>query len=290
MHDRSVKLEINLTLLWTLVLAFLTHALALFLSLPNTSKLEHLSEYHRRPLQVRELQTIRTVGDRSSKLKDRVLITKDQREKEVKPNIFEALAQQNRPRQNPAQAKPTSARNFQPQMNPYRPAPRPKALDQLMQRQEPVTKIASQTQSGGAAALAGSPTLSKSLMNMQVEVPEGVKMDELNEFELQFYGFQKRMMEKYVNAIMLNVRDYEKRYSMPVLMPDGKHVMTGRVTFDAEGNIKQIKMLRWTQADKLQAMFEEILKSMMTLPNPPKMLRNSQGEFVVFYTFTVNNT
>jgi hypothetical protein len=89
---------------------------------------------------------------------------------------------------------------------------------------------------------------------------------------------------------MLNVRDYEKRYSMPVLMPEGNHVMTGRVTFDSEGNIKQIKMLRWTQADKLQAMFEDILKSMMTLPNQPKMLRNSQGEFVVFYTFSVNNT
>lgn len=290
MHDRSVKLEINLTLLWALVLAFLTHALALFLSLPHSKKLEHLSEYHRRPLQVRELKTVRTVGDKNSKLKDRVLITKDQREKEVKPNIFEALAQQNRPRQKPTQAKPTTARNAQVQQNPYRPAPRPKALDQLMQRQEPVTKVASQTQSGGAAALAGSPTLSKSLMNMQVEVPEGVKMDELNEFELMFYGFQKRMMEKYVNAIMLNVRDYEKRYSMPVLMPEGKHVMTGRVTFDSDGNIKQIKMLRWTQADKLQAMFEDILKSMMTLPNPPKMLRNPQGEFVVFYTFTVNNT
>lgn len=285
-----MKLEINLTLLWALVLAFITHALALFLSLPQNKKLEHLSEYHRRPLKVRELKTVRTVGDKNSKLKDRVLITKDQRPQEVKPNIFEALAQQNRPRQNLTQAKPTNARNTQVQHNPYRPAPRPKALDQLMQRQEPVTKVASQTQSGGAAALAGSPTLSKSLMNMQVEVPEGVKMDELNEFELMFYGFQKRMMEKYVNAIMLNVRDYEKRYSMPVLMPEGKHVMTGRVTFDAEGNIKQIKMLRWTQADKLQAMFEDILKSMMTLPNPPKMLRNSQGEFVVFYTFTVNNT
>jgi len=49
-------------------------------------------------------------------------------------------------------------------------------------------------------------------------------------------------------------------------------------------------MVRWTQAEKLQAMFEDILKSMHTLPNPPKMLRNKDGEFVVFYTFLIDNT
>jgi hypothetical protein len=48
-------------------------------------------------------------------------------------------------------------------------------------------------------------------------------------------------------------------------------------------------MVKWTQADKLQNMFEDILKSMHTLPNPPKMLRNSNGEFVVFYSFIIDN-
>jgi hypothetical protein len=86
------------------------------------------------------------------------------------------------------------------------------------------------------------------------------------------------------------VRNYEKRYSLQTLIPEGQHTMTGRVTFDSEGNIKQIQMVRWTQADKLQAMFEDILKSMQTLPNPPKMLRNKDGEFVVFYTFLIDNT
>lgn len=137
--------------------------------------------------------------------------------------------------------------------------------------------------------LGGSPTLTKSLMNMQVEVPEGVSKDELNEFELKFYGFQKRMMEKYFSTIVLQAREYEKRYSLPVLMPDGRHVMTGRVTFDSDGNIKQIKMIRWTQADKLQNMFEDVLKAIDTLPNPPRELMNQHGEFVVYYTFTVNN-
>jgi hypothetical protein len=202
-----------------------------------------------------------------------------------KQNPFQAVV----PRPSRAQTPKTAATEQQPQTNPYRPTTRPSAMNQLMQKSEPVQEVATRLQHAGASALAGSPTLSKSLMNMQVEVPEGVAADELNEFELQFYGFQKRLVSKYLNSIELQVREYEKRFSLQSLSTTGKHVMTGRVTFDSDGNIKQIKMLRWTQADRLQAMFEDVLKSMMSLPNPPKMLRNENGEFVVFYTLTVDN-
>jgi hypothetical protein len=263
----------------------LVHGLALFFKLtwlPDPAKEERVEN---RVLNIRE---IRTVGEKNSKLKDRVLVTKDAAKKPLQ-DPFAAAAKMNQPVKPQQKSEPKKLAQETIQKNPYRPQAPATALEKLMTKVEPVTQIASRTQ-GGGAQLGGSPTLTKSLMNMQVETPEGVSMDELNKFELMFYGFQKRMMEKYFSSIVLNVRNYEKRYSLQTLIPEGQHTMTGRVTFDSEGNIKQIQMVRWTQADKLQAMFEDILKSMQTLPNPPKMLRNKDGEFVVFYTFLIDNT
>jgi hypothetical protein len=292
-HDQRVTVTINVPLAALALLMLVVHLSVLFFQLGWLPPLPKFNlEEKQRTFQIKE---IRTLGDKNSKIKDKVLVTKNYRE-EAKQDPFEAAANMNKPAKPAPEKKPQKEQIKKvaktiPQPNPYRPNPRAQALEQLSLRAEPVQKVAERShQGGGAAALGGSPTLTKSLMNMQVEVPEGVAADELNEFELMFYGFQKRLMEKYFSTIVLQVREYEKRYSLPTLMPEGRHTMTGRVTFDSEGNIKQIKMVRWTQADKLQAMFEDILKSMDRLPNPPKLLRNQDGEFVVFYTFTVNNT
>ncbi len=285
MQKDLVTITINTRLTLVAALLLLVHGLALFFKLtwlPDPAKEERVEN---RVLNIRE---IRTVGEKNSKLKDRVLVTKDAAKKPLQ-DPFAAAAKMNEPVKPQQKSETKKLAQETIQKNPYRPQAPATALEKLMTKVEPVTQVASRTQ-GGGAQLGGSPTLTKSLMNMQVETPEGVSMDELNKFELMFYGFQKRMMEKYFSSIVLNVRNYEKRYSLQTLIPEGQHTMTGRVTFDSEGNIKQIQMVRWTQADKLQAMFEDILKSMQTLPNPPKMLRNKDGEFVVFYTFLIDNT
>ncbi len=289
MREEHLVLSINVRFTLVALFTLLLHSLLLFPSLPQP-KLTYLTDYHSRAVPVTrlapgDLDKIRKIGRPDGIGQNRVLAKnkgiKGGLEKS-RPNPFKTAGALN---QLPSSGQATSATR-----HPYRPTTRPSALDQLSLKAEPVQQVATRTQHAGSQMLAGSPTLSKSLMNMQVEVPEGVIADELNEFELQFYGFQNRLVSKYLNSIELQVREYEKRYSLPTLNVSGKHTMTGRVTFDTQGNIKQIKMIRWTQADKLQAMFEDILKSMISLPNPPKMLRNSQGEIVVFYTLTVNNT
>jgi hypothetical protein len=289
LSEKRVTITINVPLASVVALMLLVHFITLIFHLDWLPDLNKVAENEKRTFNVRE---IRTVGAKDSKIKDKILVTKDHAEK-AKQDPFATAADMNQPLSatKPAQkVTKKQAKKDVPvkQKNPYRPEAPATALEQLSMRAEPVKNVASRTD-GGGAQLGGSPTLSKSLMNMQVEMPEGVNPDELNKFELMFYGFQKRMMEKYFSSIVLNVRDYEKRYSMKVLIPEGKHSMTGRVTFDSEGNIKQIKMVKWTQAEKLQNMFEDILKSMHTLPNPPKMLRNSDGEFVVFYSFIIDN-
>lgn len=299
MEDRRLTLSINLNFTLFVCLVLIAHFLTLsVLNLPTSAdlaKLEQmrkLQELQKTAVQLidrREMPKIRKIGEKDGKGLNNVLVNKGVRKglDRAKPNPFAAVAPRPQTRATPPVEK--VAQPTRPQTNPYRPSTRPSALDQLALKAEPVQKVASRTQYAGSAPLSGSPTLSKSLMNMQVEVPEGVAADELNQFELQFYGFQKRLVSKYLNSIELQVREYEKRFSMKTLGVAGKHTMTGRVTFDSDGNIKQIKMVRWTQADKLQSLFEDILKSMIALPNPPKMLRNSNGEFVVFYTLTVDN-
>ncbi len=285
MQERRITFSINLSFMLYAAAVAVMHLGLMFVNVKDKFDLENIVDTHRQVLTVRQMENedlkkVRKIGEKAGKGLNQVLVNKGVKNgaERAKPNPFAAVA----PRPHTPPQKAT-------QKNPYRPVNRAKALEQLALKAEPVKEVAARTQHGGAAALSGSPTLSKSLMNMQVEVPEGVAVDELNEFELQFYGFQKRLVSKYLNSIELQVREYEKRFSTQTLGVAGKHTMTGRVTFDSEGNIKQIKMVRWTQADKLQSLFEDILKSMIALPNPPKMLRNTNGEFVVFYTLTVDN-
>lgn len=126
-------------------------------------------------------------------------------------------------------------------------------------------------------------------VGVNLEVPEGVSPDELNEYELMFYSFQRRVALAYVNSFMSNYNRFERinpQTRFP--MTDTEETMTGRLTYDAQGNIKQIKMVRWTNVDKLQDFFLDVLKGMDTIQNPPKSLWEKNGEFTVFFTLVVN--
>ncbi len=126
-------------------------------------------------------------------------------------------------------------------------------------------------------------------VGVNLEVPEGVSPDELNEYELMFYSFQRRVALAYVNSFMSNYNRFDRMNpQLRFPMTDTEETMTGRLTYDAQGNIKQIKMVRWTNVDKLQDFFVEVLKGMDTIQNPPKTLWEKNGEFTVFFTLVVN--
>ena len=234
---------------------------------------------------------IRTIGVKNGSRKNSVLVTPKTVRSPSKGDPFKTAAAMNdplprvRPRP-PQRSDSLSARQAAPTRTGQLPRAR---LGGFTQPAQSVQQVAAQVRPGGAAAVPYSPLLSKSAINMHVEVPEGVAEGELNEYELKFYGFQKRMMEKYLSAIMLQVREFERKYPHKSLVPEGRHIMTGRVTFDSDGNIQQIKMVRWTQAEGLQELFNEVLKAMDSVPNPPRPLWEKQGEFTVFYNLTVNN-
>jgi hypothetical protein len=233
---------------------------------------------------------VRTLGKKDGSKNNDVLITPKSKPSPMVKDPFRAAQMQNPWHKTKPQPEQKTVKTESSYRGLQKPSARPSAMKQLYARPHSIQEAAQDTASQAFTGLVQtSPTLSKTDVNVHVEVPEGVPQDELNEFELMFYSFQKRMMEKYIGSIILQVREFEKHYPRKSLFPEGKHVMTGRVTFDSEGNIMQIKMVRWSQVPELQNLFEESLKSMNRLPNPPKVLWSKSGEMVVFYTFIVNN-
>ena len=130
----------------------------------------------------------------------------------------------------------------------------------------------------------------KSDFQIHFETPEGVDEDELNSAEKKYYSFQKRTFESYFHAFL---KSYNSRLrSHPQLkgpLQRERHALTGRVTFDQQGNIVSIKILKWSKSDEVQELFEETLKSIRSLPNPPKsLLFKENKEFNIYYQLQIN--
>lgn len=180
---------------------------------------------------------------------------------------------------------------------PVRPGARPGMLPQKPKAIEAISLKGSQmhkfAQAENALALSGdtrsNPSLSNSDILVNLEVPEGVNPDELNKYELMFYSFQRRTAINYINSFFKNLDKFQRENphkSFP--LTDTKQVMTGRLTYDEKGNIKQIKMIRWTNVEQLQGFFETVLKDMDTLHNPPTTLWEKNKEFSIFFSLVIN--
>ena len=60
------------------------------------------------------------------------------------------------------------------------------------------------------------------------------------------------------------------------------------IVFDKEGNIVSIQIMRWSQSDEVQDLFEQTLKEIRSLPNPPKALLENNEEFNIYYNLKIN--
>lgn len=125
-------------------------------------------------------------------------------------------------------------------------------------------------------------------VDIKLEVPKGIPEDELNKHELVFYSFQKRTALAYVNAFYKELNTFERQNPhLRFPLTAKKKKLAGRIVYDKDGNIIRIKTLQWTQIRKLDSFFEEVLKNMNSLPNPPKeILENDQ--FAVNFVLTLN--
>jgi hypothetical protein len=166
----------------------------------------------------------------------------------------------------------------------------PKAMNTISLKSNELKNYSRSFPSGGLAIsdmMTGAQKVSDAVVS--IEVPEGIHPDELNEYELKFYGFQKRTAINYINSILKNLDKFQRTHPHYRLPSTGRITMTARVSYDQEGNVKQIKMVRWTHVNEMQNLFEDIVKSIDQLHNPPKALWERDGEFAMFYTLEILN-
>lgn len=133
-------------------------------------------------------------------------------------------------------------------------------------------------------------TLNNSDLNISFSIPKGVSADKLSDLEKMFYSFQKRVFERYVSAFLLAYRN--KITNKPYLnnsIFNGNHLLTGKIVFDANGNIVSIKMIRFTDKSELQDLFDETLQGVNAMYNPPKALLNENNELEIYYKLTVSD-
>ncbi len=340
MSSHTIKIELKINYPMILLVILVLHVIGLMMrgflggtSTADVMKLMQPRQSDREPLQIRsltkaDLQRIRTVGAKESKVKDGVYLAKTKSETKhvtkdfFSTNTFEGhsrketaphkslslsdLAMANKP-QKPMEQPKQAAAPTPPAPKQVRPGARPdvlpertKAISAINLRGEEIKQFMRDTNStggptlagGDAASLSGDPraqSLNNSDVMVNLEVPEGVDPDELNKYELMFYGFQRRTAMGYVNSFYKHLDKFmSENPHLQFPMTETKQVMTGRLTYDRNGNIKQIKMVRWSNIEKLQGFFENVLKDMDTLHNPPQALWDKTGDFSIFFSLVIN--
>lgn len=132
--------------------------------------------------------------------------------------------------------------------------------------------------------------LNKTDFNLGFIPPEGVNEDQLNSIEKIFFSFQKRTYESYVNAFISSYYDLTTRKPyLKNILREGEHLLRGRVVFDSKGNIETLEVLHSSKNDNVHELFEETLKNIKSLPNPPKQLLNTQEQLIIYYQLNVKN-
>jgi hypothetical protein len=132
--------------------------------------------------------------------------------------------------------------------------------------------------------------LSKSSFNFKMSPPRGVPIDQLNPAEKIFYSFNKRTFESYINAFITTYRKMALVHpQITNLLNNDLYRLVGKMTFDKEGNIISIKMVKWANHDLVQKLFEDTLTNIRALQNPPKALLDDNEEFYIYFQLNIND-
>lgn len=245
------------------------------------------------------IDSIRTIGEKNKNSKSLVHVPKQVETKSPEKTQTpkgESLSLSDLQAPDVAQVSPPSEpersqgrrQNQRPQQKPgEQPSQQKKPIGALSLDNESVKSFMQNSPNAGSSGEYAK-ALGQSNVLVELEVPNGVPEDELNKYELIFYSFRKRTALNYVNSFYNELSDFQ--VSNPHLrfpMTDNNESMTGRITYDKEGNVVRIKMLRWTSKERLQDFFLHVLKNMNSLPNPPEVIIQD-GEFHVYYSLTVN--
>ncbi len=291
MSERGIELKLRINFPVILFTVVTIHALLMGvknIDLLSQAMKNQSRDKNRNPLRIRD---IRTVGSRESKTRN---LIPQMLPKKGTPEVVKTNSEKKSLSFSDLQMNQTSIPNKL-----MRPGTRPEVAKTAIEKTKSLSAISLKgneihrfADAQSAANLSGDPraaALQNSDILVNLEVPEGVNPDELNKYELMFYGFQRRTAIGYINSFYKNLDQFQRENPhLQFPMTDTKQVMTGRVTYDSKGNIVQIKMIRWSNQERLQDFFVEVLKDMDTLHNPPQALWEKSGEFSIFFSLVLN--
>ncbi len=133
------------------------------------------------------------------------------------------------------------------------------------------------------------PIMAKSDFQISLDLPKGVKLNQLNKKELKFYGFQQRTISSYISSVYKAFNQFSMKNPHINLTRDSDtHKMTGRVQFDKSGNINAIKIIKYSNQKKIREFFIDVLEG-IHIPNPPTMILNEDDKFAYYFTLILNS-
>jgi hypothetical protein len=279
----NITIHIDRWLLRAILLSVVTHLLFILFSLPSISLHKNPVAEKKRPLTI---ESIRFAGDENSKIKNIYLPDMN------RFSMNEKNENEKSKKSTKATAAPSLALSDLNVETTSQDKHNRSAIEAIKLSGPGIKRFLKGESAAAPAAAAPSfqpqDAMDKSSVSVQIEVPKGVNPDELNKFEMVFYSFQKRTAMNYISSFQRNFNDFNRQNPhLNFPLTKNQQIMTGRVTYDEEGNVKLIKMVKWTKVEKLQDFFLDVLKEMNSLQNPPKeLVRN--GEFSIYYSLIVN--
>ena len=113
---------------------------------------------------------------------------------------------------------------------------------------------------------------------IKFESKKGVPVDELNTQELVYYAFKNRTAIQYKNSVVKNLNILKRdNPSLFRRIKDSIHDMSGKISYDREGNVVNIKITQWSDSNEVQDFFVNALKDIRAIPNPPEGLLDEEG-------------
>ncbi len=257
-----------ISMLVTITISILLH-LVFFLLLPHTSNITSPVAHKDNPITVTRLtqppkKEIKTVGKENGKKRD----------------TFSMSVGQLAP-------PPHNIKQIMENMHTQNTKDTPKEKTHINSQTVPVNKY--EVTNYNALSPPVQDALEMTDFNMNITPPKGVSIDALNETEKIFYSFFKRSYSKYVNSYVSTIN--ELMTNKPYLKNkrvSSKHIMSAKVTYDKTGNVISIQVIRWSDDDDLQNIFQKTIEEIRNIPNPPKDLIQEDETFVIHYELHFN--
>ncbi len=114
--------------------------------------------------------------------------------------------------------------------------------------------------------------------------------DEYNSNDKKFFQFYRRVSMQYFNSFALSYKKVSKKnHFLETIFKETRDHLIGRIHYDLNGNVVKIKILKSTMSNSIHELFEETLKNIGIVSNPPKELLNESQELVFYYRLKINS-